>query len=348
MIFYYLCFASVLALQLGTHQSAGLRYLCIGVAMFLIAALRSDQVDLDYKGYVDYYNDVLDAGFSNVEPTFILLSHLIKNFTDETLPLFIFYAALGITLKLVGIAQLSKFPLASLLVYFSGFFLLWEMTQIRAAVAGGLLLLCVSQIRHRRLLAFLGLWGLAVSFHYAALILLPLYFLRSDSASAWIYYLLLPLATASYMANVNLVELASFAPIQLIELKIKSYETYADADVDNIYNAVYLSRCSLALLLFANRDFLSRQNEYFIVMLKIYFVALFIHVALASIPGISSRLSELLMVVEVILIPMLIHFFRSKLVGHTIVVLAGLTFFVFSLHYTQLLMPYGISSLVLP
>lgn len=348
MTFYYLCFASVLALQLGTRRTAGLRYLFIGLAMFLVAALRSEQVDLDYQGYIEYYNDVLDAGFVNVEPTFILLSHFVRNIADNALLLFVVYAALGISLKLLGIAKLSRFPLASLMVYFSGFFLLWEMTQIRAAVAGGLLLLCVPYIRHRRLLPFLALWTLAVSFHYAALVVLPLYLLRPESARAWIYYLLLPVASAIYMLNVNLVELASFAPIQLIELKIQSYETYADTGVDNIYNAVYLCRCALALLLFANRDFLSRQNEYFILLLKIYFVALVIHVALASIPGISSRLSELLLVVEVILIPMLVHFFRDRVIGHMVVVFASLTFFVFSLHYTKLLLPYSTSSLLLP
>ena len=343
MSFYYLCFASVLVLQIGTRQTALIRYLFVGVALFLIAGLRSDQVDLDYQGYVDYYNDVLDAGFVNVEPTFILLSEFVRSSVGNTVVLFIIYAALGIGLKLVGIAQLSKFPLASLLVYFSGFFLLWEMTQIRAAVAGGLLLLCVRPIRNKRLLPFLALWALAVSFHYAALILLPLYFLRADSAKGWIYYSLIPFASVLYFANVDLVDLASLAPVQLIELKIKSYETYADADVDNIYNAVYLCRCALGLLLFANRDFLSRQNEYFLVLLKVYFVALFIHVALASIPGISSRLSELLLVVEVILIPMLIHLFKDRAIGHTVVALASLVFLIFSLHYTKLLMPYGIS-----
>ena len=61
---------------------------------------------------------------------------------------------------------------------------------------------------------------------------------------------------------------------------------------------------------------------------------------------ISSRLSELLLVVEVILIPMLIHFFRERLVGYLVVTAAGLTFLTFSLHYTKLMAPYRVSSLI--
>lgn len=344
MIFYYLCFLAILLAQFGTRGTVTARLFAIGAALFLIAGLRAETVDHDYLGYLDYYSDVLYRDFVNVEPTFILLSNLVKATSDNTLVLFMLYAALGVALKIAGILRLSRYPLAAMLVYYSGFFLLWEMTQIRAAVAGGLLLLCVPCIRQRQWKAFAALAGLAVTFHYAALVFLPLYFLNAERVRAWVYYALIPAASLLYMMQINLVELASLAPIQLIELKIRSYETYADASVDNIFNAVFLARCTLAFVLLANREFLSRHSEYFLLLIKIYFLGLFLHVALASIPGIASRLSELLVVVEVILIPMLIPFFKERIVGHVVVAMAGLTFLTFSLHYTQLMRPYGVSA----
>jgi hypothetical protein len=307
--------------------------------------LRAEAVDHDYRGYLSYYESVLYQDFVNVEPTFVALAQVVKATSDNTLILFLIYAGLGIGLKLTGIVQLSRYPLSSSLIYFSGFFLLWEMTQIRAAVAGGLLLLSIRYIRERRATPYFCLTALGASFHYGALAYIPLYFLKPDRLTPWIYYLLIPVASVFYLKGFSLIDLAEFAPIQLIELKIKTYETYVDVE-DNIFNAVYLARCALAFLLFGNRDRLQRHNEYFLLLIKIYFVALFLHVALASIPGISSRLSELLLVVEVILIPLLVHLVRERVVGHAVVVMIALTFLTFSLHYTKLLMPYAISELV--
>lgn len=343
MAFYYACFAAIALCQLGTRRTVAIRLAAACFAMFLVAGFRSERVDKDYQGYIEYYGSVLDSDFANVEPTFIWLSQLVRASGDNTLLLFVIYAALGIALKMFGIFRLSRFPVASLLVYYSGFFLLWEMTQIRAAVAGGILLLCIVYIQQRKLVPFLLLCLLAVMFHLAALVFIPLFLLKPDRAHPLAYYALIPVGAVLYLAGFDIVEVADLAPLQLIELKIRSYQTYADSDVDNIFNAVYLARCTLALLLFANRDWLSTKNEHFLLMIKMYVIALFLHVALASIPGIAGRLSELLLVVEVILIPMLVHFFRERLIGYAVVVAAGLTFLTFSLHYTELLAPYQLA-----
>jgi hypothetical protein len=343
--FYYACFASIALLQIGGRRTASFRLMAIGVALMLMAGLRAETVDRDYLGYLDYYDDVLYEGFLNVEPTFILLAQIAKSAFDSPMLVFLVYAGLGIALKVVGILQLSRYPLACMLLYFSGFFLLWEMTQMRAAVAGGLLLLCVRPIEEQRWVSFLCLAGLAATFHYAALIFLPLYFLRPGRMSPWLYCSLIPAASVLYLSNFNLVEISSFAPIQLIELKIQSYETYVEPTADRIFNAVFLARCALAHVLLFSRDFLRRRHDCFLTLLKIYFVGLFLHVALASIPGIASRLSELLLVVEVILIPTLISVFKERLAGYVVVMTASITFLAFSLHYTELVRPYAVSSM---
>lgn len=343
MFFYYACFASIMLLSAGTTRSVAIRYAAVGVMLFCIAALRGEGVDKDYAGYVEYYENVLYADFINVEPTFIVLANLVKGAGHQVATLFAIYAALSISLKLYAISSLTRQSLTVLLVYYCGFFLLWEMTQIRVAVAGALLLLCIKPIEERKLPVFLAFWLIAAMFHYAAAVIGPLYFLNSRSIRAKAYFALIPLASLLYLANFDLVSAAALAPVQLIELKIRAYETYVDRDVDNIFNYVYLARCALAFVLLANRERLAACNPYFILLLKILFVALFIHVALASIPGISSRLSELLLVVEVLLIPMLAYLFKDRVVGYAVVLVAGMTYLAFSLHYTKLLTPYFIN-----
>jgi hypothetical protein len=344
MAVYYIVFALLALLGVGTRRTVGERYVLAGMLLFLMAALRSGDIDADYPGYLVYYDNVLYEGFVNVEPTFIAVANLIKATLDNPAYLFAFYAALGIGLKLFALNRITNLRLPTLLIYYSWFFLLWEMTQIRIAVAGAFLLLALPAIVEKRPREFIVWWLLASSFHYAAIIVGALYLLDGKTLAARRLGLLVPLAALLYLANFDLVVLADFAPIQLIELKIRSYETYADTDIDNIYNYVYLSRCALAYVLLLNWRTLAERNGYFIILLKIYFIGLFVHAALASIPGISSRLSELLLVVEVVLVPMLIYLFRERVAGTLVVTAAGLVFLTFSLFYTKLLKPYEVTA----
>jgi hypothetical protein len=340
MVVYYLVYALLLALAVGTRHTLGERYLLAGLLLFLMAALRGENVDNDYQGYLQYYEDVLYEGFVNVEPTFIGLANLVKGTLDNPAYLFIAYAALGIGLKLYALNRLTSLQMTTLLIYYSWFFLLWEMTQIRIAVAGAFLLLCIQPIHEKRPREFVAWWLLASLFHYAALIVGPLYFLNGKAMAARTFGLLVPLAALLYLAGIDLIALAGFAPIQLVELKIRSYETYADTDIDNIYNYVYLARCALAYVMLLNWRALAQRNAYVVVLLKIYFIALFLHAALSSIPGVASRLSELLLVVEVVLVPMLLYLFRERVAGTIVVASAGLVFLTFSLFHTKLLKPY--------
>jgi hypothetical protein len=271
-----------------------------------------------------------------------LLSSGVQKLTDHPLWLFVIYAALGISIKMVAFQKLSQHKMTTLVVYFSGFFLLWEMTQIRVAVAGGFMLLSVVALRNRETLWYFLLCSLASFFHYAALIMFLLYFIDGAHINKWVYCLLLPAASLLIFSDVKIGDYAAFAPIELIGLKIEGYETTKDPST-NVFNYVFLSRCLLAYFLLAHANCLANKNRYFVTLLKIYFWGLFIHLALAPSTGVAFRLSELLLVVEVLLIPMLIDVFKTKAFGYSCAIGTSFVFLAFSLHYTKLVGPYYIS-----
>lgn len=307
-----------------------------GVLLFLIAGFRSDDVTNDYTGYVDYYNDIIDDSFSRVEPSFIYLSKLINHTFHDVLYLFIVYAFLGIYFKYIAISSLSQYKMHSVFIYFCSFFLILEMTQIRAGVATGLLLLCIKPIKERKIFTFLFFALLAFFFHFSALIILLFYFLNSSDINRKVYFALIPLGYLIYFFNINLFFFLDFLKIDLIQMKFESYSTY-DSDI-NLFNYLYLSRILLASFLLWKIKLIKEKNEYAILLIKIYFIALFVFSAFASIPGISTRVSELLLIVEIILTPCLLYVFRNKAVANFFIFIIGLVHLCFSIFITKLLL----------
>lgn len=342
MHIYYMILVCLVMLSIGKPYTLTVRYVLAGILLFVVAALRGESVDRDYQGYIERYADAVYGDFWNIEPSFRLLATAVHYFFDDPFWLFLIYAGLGISIKLVAFKQLTNHKMTTLVVYFSGFFLLWEMTQIRVAVAGGIMLLSVAALRDRNAIKYFIFCSLASLFHYAALVMFLLYFINGSSINRLLYILLVPAAGLLLKASVDIVDLAGFAPIELVELKIRSYETYKDVS-DNIYNYVFLARCLFAYFLLANADLLAGKNRYFVVLLKLYFLGLFCHLAFASVPAVSFRLGEFFLVVEVLLIPMQIDVFKSKPIGYFAAVMASLIFLMFSLHYQELLGPFYVS-----
>jgi hypothetical protein len=333
LIFLFLAFFSLVK----TEKIKSALYWGSGIFLFLFAAFRKAGIDKDYLGYLEYYNDILHHSFSRVEPFFIIITHLVDKLFHNHLFLFIIYALLGVFLKIYAINKLTTFRLLSVLIYFSSFFLLFEMTQIRVGVAAGLLLLCIEPIKEKKLGEFLILAVLATLFHYSALIILPLYFLKGDKLNIVVYALLIPVSYLIFYSKLDLFFFIDYVPISLVQIKMSSYFHHAAVNSTiNVFNLVHLSRCIIAFLFLWKWKLISETNSYSTILIKIYILSLFAFVAFGLVPGFSSRISELLMIVEIILIPFLAVLIKPKYLEVPLVIGIGLTFLTFSLFYTKL------------
>jgi hypothetical protein len=326
----------IIAIFLRKSKFENSFFVLTAVLLFLIAGFRSDSVTNDYLGYVEYYNDVLDHSFSTVEPSFVLITEFVNSTFHNVLFLFIIYAFLGVLFKYIAINLLTEFRLQSVLVYFCNFFLVLEMTQIRAGVASGLLLLCIKPIKERKIWPFLFFALLAFFFHYSALVILLFYFLSSEKINKKIYFSLIPLGFLIYFLKINLFFFLDFLQVGLIQSKFESYSTY-DSEI-NLFNYLYLSRILLGSLLLWKINLIQEKNSYGIILIKIYFISLFVFCAFATIPGISSRVSELLLIVEILLIPCLIYILRNKALANCLVFFIAFVHLCFAIFYTKLLL----------
>lgn len=142
--------------------------------MSLAAAFHWFGTSVDYFNYVAFYNGLpyeLSAGNSRFEGGFVLLSWLFKyvlNVDYDVLALFVVASSLAI--KFYLFFRYLRSPLLAIFVYLMIFYPLYEYTQVRAALASGLVYFSIHSLLERKYyLAFTLLAG-AVVFHASAVI----------------------------------------------------------------------------------------------------------------------------------------------------------------------------------
>src|ERR1035437_2086421 len=185
-----------------TLSTKNLLFIITTIFLILFAGLRGLKVDFDNKSYLIFYSvsPYIENLFTNshkffssirIEPSLIIIFSFVKSFFKDGFPIAIFlYALLSVYLKMTAIRKMTDFVMLSTLIYFSGIFLLQDMTQIRAAVAVGFILLSIQKIEEKKVFQFLIYISLAIFFHYSSILFIPFIFLNTKKIDK-LYYILL-------------------------------------------------------------------------------------------------------------------------------------------------------------
>ncbi len=334
MWFYYLIFSCLTFLTFKKIQQQNLIVIFILMILISVAGLRGP-VDNDYKQYVDYYEQSC-SGIIPAEFSFYLFSNIINILFSNIQVLFIFYAIIGVSVKLYAIKKLTELWIFSILIYFSYFFILHEMTQIRIGVAVGFILLSIKYIEEKNIKYYVITLLAAVFFHYSALIMLPLYFLHKDRINK-IFYFLIPIAYLLYFLDFNIVKVIGYLDFTK---KYDFYKSLAPNNHINVFGYWQLLRCLFCGVLLWKLPLLLSNNKYAAILTKFYILSCFFLVVFASIPSIASRISEMFASVECILLPFLIYLLKNKKVGMIAVYFIAIVMLSMSLYYSCLLKNY--------
>lgn len=312
-------------------------FLIIGVLLIIYVGFRDGESVRDYNLYITFFNDPETM----IEPTFTFISFIIRRFfNEEVILLFIFYAVLGVSIKLQAIHQLTPLLFLSLLVYVSNFLILHEMTQIRVGIASGILLLCIKPIYDRNLKMFLTLCVAATLFHYSALVLFPLWFINGNNPQKIVLLLAIPVGFLIYISNINLM---LTIPVPAIQDKIALYQEWQQMGIKglekiNVFNILFLLRCAVFYLFLFNYELLIKSNKYAIILLKIYGLGLFVFMAFSVMPVIAFRIMELLGIVEIILLPMIYYLFKPAIFSKAIVFTISLAILLLNIFYNKVIL----------
>lgn len=337
MWFYFLLFFVLLFFCYFNFKHKETIFLFLGLLLILIAGF-CGSISRDHDSYISDFNLIINGKLTH-PLSLLIISEIVNKIFHNSLYLFLVYAILGVFLKIIAIKRLTEFWFFSLLIYFSYYFFLHELTQIKAGVSAAFILLSIPSIYEKKLKSFLIYIALAVFFHISALVVLPLYFIKNNKMPLW-YFLLIPVGYILFFTHTNTSSLINLIDIDVIRTKYALYKSLNTVDKINIFNVLMLSRYVFCGLLLWKWKFLSEKNVYSVILIKFYILSCFIFISFADIPGIAFRLSELLAIVEIIILPYFIYLFRIKLLGKLVVGLIGFLFLCLVLLYTKLVQGY--------
>ncbi|RRQ45333.1 EpsG family protein [Chryseobacterium sp. SC28] len=308
------------------------------IILILVAGLRGKNVDSDYYVYYDNWRTINMR--DDLEYSFILIKKIIKSYLNlDFTYLLLTYATLGVSTKVIGIKKLSPLFYGSLLIYFSHYFVLHEMTQIRIGVATGFILIAINYLIKKNYYLFLLFMGIAIFFHQTSTIALLIIFFSNSKRNMLSFILLIPLGYVIYFSN-SYLNIA--VPLPFFQDKIETYKEATesgflkDSEI-NVFNALFLLRILVFYTLILFRKEISKQFSAFYYLMKVYSVSLFTFLFLSDVPVFAFRIQELFGVVEIMLFPSLIFIFptRFRWVGKTTVWFLALVLLLLDIYYNK-------------
>lgn len=317
-------------------------YLLIGLILILVAGFKDIYSVRDAPNYVYFFENYDDPVLSKtVEFSYLWISRLLNHIFHDAHSIFLLYAIIGVSLKMVAIRRLSNLYFMPLLIYVSYYYILHDLTQIRAAVASGFFLLAVSyQIKEQRKIAC-ALMACATFFHYSALCLFPILFLSNNDMSKRskiIWASLIPLGYIIYFLHINLILII---PIPFIASKIEAYQSMAETgifgDEINVFNLVFLVRIAIwyynIFFIDTIKNFTNGAN----LILKIDAISLTSFPAFAVLPVIAFRVGELYGIIEIISMTYIYYTIKQNIAGKILVSAIGIILLCITIFYNQLI-----------
>lgn len=357
MIIYYILFILFLAFALYdyrfTDNTKQVFLVLGGLLLILLAGMRDLGVDNDYHNYLDGFHKMhpLSMLFSNPkvffsvedwEPSIILISSTVKTlFGNNAFPIVtLIYATLSISLIIMAINKLSEFKMFSLLFFFSSFFFLQHMTQIRTAVASGFLLLSIPYAVNRKFWKFSALIFCGIFFHYSAIVMFPIYFLSSKTINKTLYFSLIIGSIALAVLHFTPFDFIIKYNFGVFTEKIKTYLEMQQWQKNkiNIFNFSVLFQLLITSIFLFYHDLVKNKN--IILFIKISCWGIIVFYLFSASPTLAFRTSEVLNVVLIILVPYFYHIIRPKALAESVIVLISLVYFLNQIVINKIIQDY--------
>lgn len=323
------------------------------VVLGLFAGLRGENVTRDYINYQIIFDFIYDLTSANdgsflpvFEPGFVGLVIVFRRLFDVNyvLAVMVFYGLITLALKVFFIRRLSPFPYLAILFYFSYYFFLHEMTQIRigfaSAIFFGSLVFYLKDQRGK----FILLVILATFFHYSALLYLLLLLFNPKCLNKYVYIFIIGISLILAVLKIPLLNFLGAIDLGDVSGKLSNYgEMVESGSVENIrfFNSLMILNIAICLyFLFAIPKRLLIEDKLIALCLKCSVLSVFFLAALSGVPSVAFRFSELFGVAYIFLYASLVKYLPfGKFNILVTILIAGLIFYTIVFH-TDLVKPY--------
>ncbi len=331
-----------------------------GVLLIALAALRGNGVDRDYNAYVVWIESVQPvtyyfshpAELFQKDPAFVAIASLVNTFfKGGTILVFAIMAALGVSLKLAAVKRISPYILICVIAYYSNYYLVQEMTQIRAGVASGFILMSISEIYRRNPVMYSVYMLCAAAFHYSALVFVPLYFINPHTLNVKLYGIIIIISFLICAFKIDIIPVFNiFGDNPLTERFIyyKSIFQNGFATRFKPLNMFLMARLGFCAFLLSKWQHLKTMDRYSALIIKIYLISIVVYLIFPTQPVFAVRFRDLIGVVEIFILTYVMYLINEK---YALTGIAVVSFFMLSvlLFRHHLINPYFSSlSSVLP
>lgn len=310
-------------------------YITLCICLIIYAGFRPVGFDRDSTNYeLVFLSPDSNQSSISVEPFFLFLCKILYPIWTDVHIVFLIFATLGVTMKFVAIKRLTPLFFLPILIYLGNFFILHDMTQIRAGVASGLFLLAIKPMSEGKKLHALCYILVGVLFHYSALALIPLLFLSNKPIGKIGKGILAFIVPACFVLYVFNIDILLTIPIPYISDKIEIYKALNELGLrekESIFNPFPLMKMAVFLYFLYYSETIKQYLPSIYLIIKILGCSLIAYFSLMSLKIVSMRLSELYGIVELVAYPCIIYTIRPQVVGKCIVCIIAFIEILFNL-----------------
>lgn len=297
-------------------------YAFFGMCLVLMCGFKEIGLDPDSENYAmsfqNYYNDKAQE---SVEFTFIAISAFLNLFTDDAHILFLFYALIGVTLKMFAFTRFnSKHLFLLLTAYLSYYYVVQDMMQIRTGVMTAMAFLAIKEICDKRRWRALFYIVVGSCFHISGVILLPILFLRNKpftliSGSIWSVGVVTALILSAKGGSI--IEILQYVPY--VGDKMAMYQKAAEAGTSqstiNGFGVFHVASVMVFLYLMVMSKTIAAEDRFSPMLMRLYAIGLISYTLLGFIPDLGARVSHVFRIVSIMLIADVAYTIRPRWAG---------------------------------
>ncbi len=313
IIFIYLLLLSLVDFIIRKDTLYNYFYFLFAIFIFFVAGFRA--MGNDYDGYEEIFDaikklsfiEIFDPSKVFVEPFFTVLNITLSSLPYQTL--LIVMAGANIAVLFPFFRKYSPYPYVTLL-FFAGMFLYSGiMGSIRQSLA---LAICLWAMINHNNKKFWWLLFVATMFHYTAILVVIIRFLRNDYYKRSTYILIGVMAIFSNLLLYEIFKkIVAYLPA-VIAWKLEIYLA-TEKEIHFGLNTAIVIRFFTFILAYRYRDKIALEfPKYGPLFINVYFLALVLYLGLGFLPQAAIRGSIYFLYVEVLLVPLILYVANNK------------------------------------
>lgn len=303
--------------------------LTVATMFVFIAGLRYE-TGVDWRAYSDWFDKIpslsealrfhkLDEIFETLDVGYNLLNSIIKMIGGGIQVLFFVMSFFTTYLLVLNLRYYSKYVLSGLLIYYSFFFFVFDLSGIRQALAIQIILYSYKFISQNKFFKFFIYILIGTSIHWSCITILPLFFFINKPISKKNTLIIISLCFIIFTLQIQwlstlmgslLDQLILFTQLskKIVAYTSNSYDYSRGWDLFSIYN---FTRMILVVSFCLNfKETLQRNIKHFNILYNVVLLQLFCFFGLYEFAEISERLRFYFFISEVILISNIIYCYK--------------------------------------